>query len=215
MNLKKIAVVWAASWHTFLSVPLTSWVGILALLIQRFYRGLGSLSAIGIVAGVGIAGFFTVNYLLVLIWLSCIVYLMRPSVGLKNNDYIQEYFSSENLACLVSLMLFFMMLSLMVPLWMRGGITGFALVTYSFLYDYKNSLPERFCNTLYKSFLFIIYKAPFFLALVILLSIFEYWLINGAAFVGMLMVVYPAMIALITLLYIQGIHEQYELYYAE
>lgn len=220
MNLKKITVVWSSSWHTFLSVPLANWLGLLALMIKRFYTGLCNLPSAALALTLLTLAFFTgagstSSYFFVLIGLSYSVYLLRPSVGIKNNEYIFEYFSSENLACLGSLTLFFTMLSLMAPLCMRGSITGYALVAYSFLYDYKNSLPERFGGTLSKGLLFIMYKAPFFLVLSLPACIVDYYLLKGSMLLIKLLVLYPLLSVLVTLLYIQGIHEQYELYYGE
>ncbi|GEM_PF-4392386 len=216
MIFEKLFLLWGSSWRTFLSLSVTSWLGLIAFSLYRFYRALVTTGAIVLAIPLAVMSYFyPPQFFLILVWLSLIVYLMRPTIGLKNRDYSKRYFSLEHIVCLAAYILFFSVIALFVPLSMRGCVILFALINYSFLYDYAAAIPARCARAFIKSCYFVLYKAPVIVLLAFALCIFEYFGQNQICMIFKLSILYPLLSGLVTIMYIHAIHENYELYYAE
>jgi len=219
MAFGKILLLWQQSWYALSRTPLTTWLGLIALHIQRYYYALLRSYAFFIVLGYALSMYYVKNNLfgvfITLLMLSLIIYLMRPTVGLKKINYLLDYISLETITSSLAIIFVYLLLAALLPKWFMGVVVVSALCSFAFLYDATGSIPDKVGYALARTGYFLLYKAPVLCAVALVASATVY--INFG-FVGLLLnmlVLYPLYAAIITILYVSALHENYELYYAE
>jgi hypothetical protein len=140
---------------------------------------------------------------------------MRPTIGLKKISYPRDYFTLENLTCTGAIIFFFTVLALLLPKFFWGIVFVFALCCFSFLYDATGSIPDKVGYALVRTCYFILYKLPIISMLFLFTALAIYIKLGFVGIVLKMLFIYPFLAALVTILYVNAVHDNYELYYAE
>jgi len=169
MAFGKILLLWQQSWYALSRTPLTTWLGLIALHVQRYYVALVTSYAFLIVTGYALSMYFVKNNLfgvfVTLLKLSLIIYLMRPTTGLKKIKYLRDYFSLENFTSTLAIILVYVFLAVLLPKWFMGVVVVSALCSFAFLYDATGSIPDKVGYALARTGYFYCIKHNFCLLL--------------------------------------------------
>ncbi|MBY0109944.1 MAG: hypothetical protein K2X90_02430 [Candidatus Babeliaceae bacterium] len=216
---KKILLLWQQSWCLLTRVPVTDWLGLLIIHMQRFYHTLVTTYAFFILAAYIVSMHYVTQSLwgifLTLLVLSYMMYLMRPTAGLKKMAYLHEYFCLETITSTCAIISTYIFFVSIMPKFFTALILIMALCSFSFLYDISDSIPDKVAYTLIRTGYFVIYNAPALIGVALVTVLINYF---DGGLVGIMvkaLVCYPFLSAYITLIYVIALHENYELYYAE
>ncbi len=219
MVFKKIVLLWQQSWVNIIRTPLTIWLGLLALHMQRFYYALVTTHSFFVLAAFILSMHYVTNVLwgvfLTLLVLSYMIYLMRPAVGLKKIAYLREYFCLENITATVAVLFVYIFLAAITPKAFIALIFIAALGSFSFLYDIDGSIPDKVAYSLVRTGYFLVYKAPVLLCMILIIMVINYFDFGLTGIIFKATFLYPFLAASSILVYVSAVHENYELYYAE
>lgn len=219
MAYGKILLLWQQSWYALARTPITTWLGLIAVQIKRYYYALFQSYAFFILIAYAVSIFYCNNSLfgvvVTLLTLSLIMYLMRPTVGLKKINYLLDYTSLETLTSSLAIVSVYGLLAVLMPKWFIGTLLILALCSFAFLYDTSGSIPDRVGYASARTAYFFVYNAPVLCTFALVASA---TICINFGVVGLLLQVilfYPLYAAIVTVLYLNAVHENYELYYAE
>ncbi len=219
MAFGKIILLWQQSWYALTRTPVTTWLGLIYLHTQRFYYALLTTYGFLAYACCMLSLYYVKNalcgVLVTLLILSLMMYLMRPTVGLKKFCYLRDYFSLENVTSLLAVILVYTLLAILLPKITFGIILISALVSFAFLYDAVGSIPDKVGYALARSGFFLLYNAPSLSIVAFVATAINYVDLGLIGLILNTFLLYPLYAALITILYVSALHENYELYYAE
>ncbi len=219
MACEKILLLWQQSWYAFRRTPIIMWLGLILLHLQRYYYALLTSYAFFIPICYLAAAYFFRNNLVgivsTLLILSCIIYLMRPTVGLKTCGYLWHYCTLENITSVLAVTFVYLLSAALLPKFFLGLIFLAALCSFSFVYDAAGSIPDKVGYALARTGYFFLYKAPIMIIFFLLSTASAY---SNFVLVGIMFNIfflYPLLAALVMVVYISALHDTYELYYAE
>lgn len=196
-------------------VPIITWLWLLAAHLQRYYVALlttyGWVHIVVYCAALYLSDSFLLHSFFKLGALVLITYLMRPTLGLKNSAYMRDYDMPETITVRISLLSLGTIATFFLPAWSMGMVIVMMLGIFSFAFDTVGNIPDKVGYALLRGSYFMLYNAPLILMLSAVATVAEYcpWPIMN------IILVYPLFAAILIILYVYAIHENYELYYAE
>jgi hypothetical protein len=219
MAFEKTILLWQQSWHALTRTPIITWLGLIALQLARFYYALLTTCGFFILISYGTGIYFFKNALFLvlatLFILSFIVYLTRPTVGLKKMTYLRDFFSLENLVSTCAIIFVYALLAALMPTWFMGVIFITSLCSLSFVYEAIGSIPDKVGYALARTGYFLLYKAPVLFVIALVATVINYIDLGVTGIILKTIIFYPLYAAIITMLYVSTLHDNYELYYAE
>lgn len=196
-------------------VPLMTWLWLLATHLQRYYYALlttyGWLRIVIYCVALYLTHSLLLHSFFKLSASALSIYLMRPTLMLKNRLYMRDYDMLEAITVRLSLLSLGTILIFFLPTWLTGIAVIMMLSVFSFAFDAVGSIPDKVGYALLRASYFMLYNAPVVMGLGAVAAVAEYcpWPIMH------IILVYPLFAAMLTILYVSAVHENYELYYAE